>query len=171
MGVARAAVRPERRAGAKPKKKAPRPVGADANVIGRPRWRAPRPICRGAKPRSQRRAHNRPSRRRPSRHAPSVRAPLPPQRPASLTAFADRQIIAYDRSAALAAVDRSRELQSEVEYRQSDGSDGGSIEPLADDSPPRRRAKTSAPSASVSAEDLRRKGDQRDCATRRLAQN
>jgi hypothetical protein len=77
--------------------------------------------------------------------APSVRAPLPPQRPASLTAFADRQIIAYDRSAALAAVDRSRELQSAVEYQQSDGSDGVSSETLADDAPPRRRAKTSAP--------------------------
>jgi hypothetical protein len=80
----------------------------------------------------------------PAATMPSVRAPLPPQRPASLTAFADRQI-AYDRSAALAAVDRSRELQSAVEYRQSDGSDGGSSEPLADDAPPRRRAKASAP--------------------------
>ena len=87
---------------------------------------------------------SRPSRRRPPRQLPSVRAPLPPQRPASLTAFADRQI-AYDRSAALAAVDRSRELQSAVEYQQSDGSDGGSSETLADDAPPRRRAKTSAP--------------------------
>lgn len=75
---------------------------------------------------------------------PSVRAPLPPQRPASLSAFADREA-AYDRSAALAAVDRSRELQSAVEYQQSDGSDGGASEPLADDAPPRRRARALAP--------------------------
>ncbi|MBM3562104.1 MAG: DUF882 domain-containing protein [Alphaproteobacteria bacterium] len=68
------------------------------------------------------------------------RAPLPPQRPASLTAFADRQM-AYDRSAALAVIDRSRDLQSAVEYQGSDGSDRGSgAEPLGD-APPRRRAK------------------------------
>ncbi|MFO1125126.1 MAG: DUF882 domain-containing protein [Methylocystis sp.] len=74
-----------------------------------------------------------------------ARAPLPPQRPASLTtAFADREM-AYDRSAALAALDRSRDPQSAVDYQDSDGSDRGSgAEPLGD-APPRRRAKAAAP--------------------------
>ncbi len=69
-----------------------------------------------------------------------ARAPLPPQRPASLAAFSDKEM-AYDRSAALSAVDRSRELQSAVEYQQGDGSN----EPFADDAPPRRRRKAAAP--------------------------
>jgi hypothetical protein len=65
---------------------------------------------------------------------PTVRAPLPPQRPASLTAFTDKQM-AYDRSAALAAVDQSREPQSAVEFQESDG--------VA--KPPRRSTLASAP--------------------------
>ena len=69
-----------------------------------------------------------------------ARAPLPPQRPASLTAFADKEM-AYDRSAALANVDRSRELQSAIEYRDNDASDRSSNDASADDAPPRRRAK------------------------------
>lgn len=71
-----------------------------------------------------------------------ARAPLPPQRPASLAAFTDKEM-AYDRSAALAAVDRSRELQSAVDYQ--DGSDRDSNDAPAGDAPPRRRGKAATP--------------------------
>jgi uncharacterized protein YcbK (DUF882 family) len=75
---------------------------------------------------------------------PNVRAPLPPQRPASLTAFTDNEM-AYDRSATLAAMEGSRKLRSTVDYQESDGADRGSNDASAGDAPPRRRAKTAAP--------------------------
>ena len=65
---------------------------------------------------------------------PTVRAPLPPQRPASLTGFTDRQI-AYDRATTLAAVERSSELQSASELQESE----------SPEATPHRSARRSAP--------------------------
>ncbi|MGJ0396572.1 MAG: DUF882 domain-containing protein [Methylocystis sp.] len=71
-----------------------------------------------------------------------ARAPLPPQRPASLAGFSDKEM-AYDRSAALAAADRSREWRSAAEYQE--GSERDSNDAPASDAPPRRRGKSAAP--------------------------
>ncbi|MBI1981336.1 MAG: DUF882 domain-containing protein [Methylocystis sp.] len=73
-----------------------------------------------------------------------ARAPLPPQRPASLAAFSDREM-AYDRSAALAAVDRSRELQSAVDYQENDQYDRSSNAAPPGDARQRRPVSASAP--------------------------
>ncbi|MBM3577895.1 MAG: DUF882 domain-containing protein [Alphaproteobacteria bacterium] len=65
---------------------------------------------------------------------PTVRAPLPPQRPASLPGFTDRQI-AYDRATTLAAVERSSELQNASELQESE----------SPEATPHRSARGSAP--------------------------